>query len=339
MTLKITHLLADPARQLELVGFEQASRLAAVANAPPAVRTRMERHVTSTYRLLSEMPTDQDISFQHAGLCQTFLPHRRPKEDHMPWRRESGRFTLWVRPGLMREKSSPRDHTTTDYVGVPFGPKARLILIYLQTEGSKGREVYLGKNLADFLRSLNLPRTGGPRGSITQVKEQFKRIARCSFTMQFDGDNSIDIQDTQLVDGLRLWNMSSDDWTATVYLSENFQRHLVDHAVPLDRRAIAHLAHNSLGLDLYALMAYRLPRLRQDLRLSWERLQGQIGSDYGQTRDLSRAVRQIIPELKVAYPNANIEIGKGGLILKPSKPAVPRTTVNGFSVIDGRITD
>ena len=38
------------------------------------------------------------LAFLHAGLCQTYLPHMRPKENHAVWRREAGRFTLTSRP-------------------------------------------------------------------------------------------------------------------------------------------------------------------------------------------------------------------------------------------------
>jgi hypothetical protein len=103
----------------------------------------------------------------------------------------------------------------------------------------------------------------------------------------------------------------------------------------LDKRAIALLQNNSLGLDLYALFAYRLPRLKGELRLSWEAMQGQIGSEYTQMRDLARHVRDVMRDIKVAYPHANVEVGKGGLLLRPSKPSVPRTQVNGFKLLEG----
>ena len=75
----------------------------------------------------------------------------RPKENHSVWRREAGRFTLIVAPGVLdeRRRDVPRrvgPHEASDlYVGVPFGPKARLILIYLQTEGRKSRRGQHGR--------------------------------------------------------------------------------------------------------------------------------------------------------------------------------------------------
>jgi hypothetical protein len=38
----------------------------------------------------------------------------------------------------------------------------------------------------------------------------------------------------------------------------------------------------------------------------------------------------------VAYPHANVDVTTHGLLLRPSKPAVPKTTVQGFRLIEGR---
>jgi len=37
-----------------------------------------------------------------------------------------------------------------------------------------------------------------------------------------------------------------------------------------------------------------------------------------------------------AYPEAKVEVTSHGLLLKPSLPAVPKTMVKGFRLIDGR---
>ena len=99
--------------------------------------------------------------------------------------------------------------------------------------------------------------------------------------MQWDaegGERTI-ISDTNIVEGMNLWNHTSENWSGEVQLSQRFHDHLREHAVPLDRRGIALLSDNSLGLDLYALFAYRLPRLKAPLKLTWGQLQGQIGSE------------------------------------------------------------
>jgi hypothetical protein len=104
---------------------------------------------------MSSLPAAEDLSFLHSGLCQTCLPHSRPTEYHTIWRRQSGRFSLMVQPGVVDSGEKPR------HVGVPYGPKARLILIHLQTEGLRSRTVNLGASFSAFMRSLGLAVTGG----------------------------------------------------------------------------------------------------------------------------------------------------------------------------------
>ncbi|MBV8616091.1 MAG: hypothetical protein JOY66_20290 [Acetobacteraceae bacterium] len=128
------------------------------------------------------------------------------------------------------------------YVGVPYGPKSRLIMIHLQTEGLKSRTVNLGASFSAFMRSLGLAVTGGKRGTIGAVREQALRIAQCRFTMQWDEANSAGegraiIANTSIVDGLELWRAGGQEWAETVELSEKFHAHLREHAVPLDKRA------------------------------------------------------------------------------------------------------
>lgn len=344
------------ASQLELLGLTEMRRRADMAPSS-AVRSRLLNKIESTHNFLTELPTNDDLSFMHSGLCQTCLPHSRPSTNHAPWKRQSGRFTLLVSPGVMDpslrsipsatakiSKKQPSLEETPEnfYVGVPFGTKARLIMIHLQTEGLKSRTVSLGHNLSAFLRSLGLDVRGGARGTIGTVKEQCLRIARCTFTLQWSntndaGDQQMIISDTKIVEGMNLWNANREDWSGVVELSVKFHEHLREHAVPLDRRAIAMLSGNSLALDLYALFAYRLPRLNRDLHLSWAQLQGQIGTEYSDGFLLARRVREVMPQVRTAYSNAKVEITRHGILMKNSSPVVPKNYVTGFRVIEGQV--
>lgn len=328
------------AEQLNLLGLEETRKQAAVEATTPRQRERLLRRVETAHELLSTLPEAEDLSFLHSGLCQTALPHSRPASNHAIWRRTSGRFTLSITPGTL---TRPGSHPADDgWVGVPYGTKARLILIHLQTEGLRSRTVSLGPSLSAFLRSLGLPVTGGPRGSITAVREQALRIARCSFSLQWSDTDAASgatrtmVSDTRIVDGLELWEgRGGNEWNGTVELSPRFHEHLREHAVPLDKRAIAHLSGNSLGLDLYALLAYRLPRLKQEVHLRWAALQSQIGSEETAMKELARRVRQVLPDIFVAYPHAKIEATPTGLTLRPSQAAVPRLSIRGLKLVEG----
>ena len=328
--------------QLEIFGMTEVVRRIEMEPVPVSEKRRLFRRVELTHEMLTALPAPDDLSFLHSGLCQTCLPHSRPSDNRDVWRRSSGRFSLLVAPGVINEPGSPsgsKEVAGIRYVGVPYGSRARLIMIYLQTEGLKGRIVPLGKSLSAFLRSLGLPITGGARGSITAIREQSLRIARCNITMQWTSTEASGLQksvlsDTRIVDGLELWQSDrADEWCGFVELSEKFYENLQEHAVPLDKRAISHLSGNSLGLDLYTLLAYRLPRLNRDLHLRWSNLQSQIGSSETVGSSLAQRVREVMPDVFTAYPQANVEIGPHGLLLKPSKPAVPKTIVGGYRMV------
>ena len=64
------------------------------------------------------------IGITYSGFCLTALPHRRLPDDRH-WVRTSPRVTLMVEPGRL-----PHDERLH---GVPYGSRARLILLYLQT--------------------------------------------------------------------------------------------------------------------------------------------------------------------------------------------------------------
>ena len=315
--------------QLEMFGLDGARLQAHAAGSSPKERIRLVRRVETAHEIMSVLPRGRELSFLHSGLCQTCLPHSRPTDNSTPWERRSGRFSLTVLPGgLDRGRGF-------EYVGIPYGPKARLILIYLQTEGMKSRAVSLGASFSAFLRSLGLAVTGGRRGTISAVREQLLRISQCRFTMQWISTDTTQqvIANTQIVDRLELWR-GRDEWLEHVELSEQFHEHLREHAVPLDRRGIAHLSGSSLGLDLYTLLAYRLPRLDRDLHLRWSALQEQLGTAERTTNTLAARIREIMADVMTAYPHARVDLTPHGLLLKPSAPAVPKATVRGFNQFD-----
>ena len=78
------------------------------------------------------------LGITHAGFAMTSLPHKRI--DEVLWRREGHRTTLLVESGRDRKGQ---------FVGVPYGSFARLILLYLQTEAVRtgSPEVELGRSM------------------------------------------------------------------------------------------------------------------------------------------------------------------------------------------------
>ena len=84
-----------------------------------------------------------EVGFLYSGWAQSALPHKR-LSDNASWQVHTDHVSLVVQPGL-------RPSLTGDAVsiGVPYGSRARLIILYLQSEALKtnSREVELGKTL------------------------------------------------------------------------------------------------------------------------------------------------------------------------------------------------
>ena len=63
-------------------------------------------------------------------------------------------------------------------------------------------------------------------------------------------------------------------------LSEQFFKQLAEHPVPLEEAAVRAISNNSMALDLYAWLAYRLHVLKGVTSISWTALKGQFGAGF-----------------------------------------------------------
>lgn len=81
---------------------------------------------------------DGALGYTYSGLCLTALPHRKIPDDQ-PWERVGHRVKLVVEPGRLDVAGK------TKLFGVPYGARARMILIYLITQAVKtnSREIAL----------------------------------------------------------------------------------------------------------------------------------------------------------------------------------------------------
>ena len=61
--------------------------------------------------------------------------------------------------------------------------------------------------------------------------------------------------------------------------------------------------------------------------------QGQLGTIDRSTNGLGRRIREVLPDILAVYPDAKVEQTRHGLLLKPSKPSVPTTMVNGYRLV------
>ena len=284
-----------------------------------ALKTDLDRAVVEAAAgyLSSE---DTDIGYLFSGWAQAALPHRRLPDD-MAWQVTTDRVTLIVQPGLR-----PATNGTPVSVGVPYGSRARLILLYLQTEAvrTNTREVELGRSLHAWLRRLEIP-IGGKQ--MASVRDQAERISRCRLSFQIKQgtrtglvnqhilDTSMFIEDDSVQGGLFVEKAS---------LSQSFFDELKKHPVPVEEAAVRQIANNSLALDVYCWLAYRLHSLNAPITVSWKALHGQFGRSVARLDHFKDHFRTVLALATSVYPDAMVEETESGvgLVLNPSRPPV-----------------
>ena len=93
----------------------------------------------------------QRIGISYTGFCLTALPHKKLADDQ-PWEKKGHKVTLLVEPGRLKHGAK------TKLYGVPYGARARMILLYLQTQAirTSSREVALGRSMRDWMERMGL---------------------------------------------------------------------------------------------------------------------------------------------------------------------------------------
>ena len=246
-----------------------------------------------------------DRVFTHPVLCLTILPHRA-RPEHEIWKRVNGPYTLMVQPTA--------DHDGT-YYGVPHGSKARLILLYLQTEAVKtnSRMIELGTSMRRWLRNMGVTITGP---NYQEVRRQAQKIERALVSFTFTGgDATVSWQDT-IIRGS--FERPCSDEVRTVELSESFFKSITERPVPVCEAAIRLLGERCMALDLYLWLAYRLHSLQRPTMVSWTSLHSQFGAATRLLKHFKPHFAREIEAALAAYPDARVDLHEDGIRLHPS---------------------
>lgn len=257
------------------------------------------------------------LGITHAGFAMTSLPHKRIEDP--VWRRAAPQTTLLVASGHDEEGKA---------IGVPYGSIARLILLYLQTEAIRtgNAEVELGRSMNAWLSRMAIP-IGGRTYQL--VAEQARRISACRLTFYFDRPGARQFENGAFVaGGISLAGLSDPSqpslWQERVRLDEGFLRSLREHPVPVREEAIRVIGTRSMAIDIYIWLAYRLHVLTKPTPISWLSLHIQFGAGFKHVRQMKPSFTDALSLTTAVYPEAKVEVDGEGVILHPSRPAVPK---------------
>jgi hypothetical protein len=268
-------------------------------------------------------PPGEAITYQHTVFCQTGLPYRNPGAVR-DWNRRQGNIALQVSAG---QALCPASGEWVP-LGIPFGPKPRLILTHLNREALlRGSPlVEAEESLTAFVRRLLGSEPNGRE--LRTFKDQLGSLAGATIRLAVvQGERAFQV-DTKVVSAFDLWFPKDSRqrvlWPQTIRLSEEYFASLQQHAVPLDERAVAALAHSALGLDLYAWLAQRLHRVepRRPAFIPWAALKEQFGWHYGRMDKFKSVFRPALDMVLTQYRAARLELDGRGLTLRHSFPPV-----------------
>jgi len=267
---------------------------------------------------------ESEVGFLYSGWAQSALPHKKLADD-ANWQVHTDHVSLVVQPGV-------RPSLTGDAipVGVPYGSRARLIILYLQSEALKthSREVELGKTLHAWLRRLEIP-IGGK--SMAAVKDQAERISRCRMSFQVKQGTRTGLVNQSILDTAMFIEDDSTQGSLFIEkakLSEMFFEQLKKHPVPIEENAIAMIANNSMAIDVYCWLAYRLHSLSVPKLVTWKALHAQFGRGLARLDHFRWYFTQNVNLALAVYPDAKVNVDSRGLVLNPSRPPVAPKVVS-----------
>jgi hypothetical protein len=285
--------------------------------------------VTPTNKRLINAHTDilagpaDDIAFSHTVLTQCSLPYR--PTDERVWIRNQGNVSLLIEAG----RAQHPDTGKWVELPLPHGEKPRLIMLHLNSEALRTGSpiIDVEGSLTAFVRALGIDTNGR---NLRTLRDQLARLAAAHVTLGIGPDTI----KADVIRQFRIW--WPDDarqkvlWPTVVRLDPDYFDTLTKHAVPLDSRAVAALAHSALDLDVYTWLAQRLHRISQGKpqTITWQSLKSQFGPDYDRLRKFREKFVPALKTVLTVYPSARIETADAGLVLWNSPPPILKRQVS-----------
>lgn len=261
------------------------------------------------------------ICFQHSVFAQVGLPRSKP--NRRVWEQTYQNSIVRLDAGVLFDGKKLVEQP------LPYGPKPRIALIHLNSEAirTNSPQVDVGHSAAEFLRRMGLNDQDGRTYNL--FKRQMMALSACRLTIGYTDHGVPTTLSGVPISRFEAW-ITNDDrqttlWPGELTLSSDYFESLLEHAVPLDPRAIQGLSGSALALDLYTFLAYRLHSLEKPLKVPYHRLQEQFGKEYtGEYAQINfkKEFLKALKQVQAVYPAATVRKVTGGLILNPSRPPI-----------------
>jgi hypothetical protein len=264
-----------------------------------------------------------DIRHIHSVLAICGLPYERLPVETRVYERKQGNMSLLVKAG---EIMTPQGDWKPQ--PIPYGPKARLILMHLCSEAlhNNSATIELADTFTAFVREMGFSKSGGERGPLTAFKQQLNALAGCELRVGTWNGITAKTRSFRPINDFQVWLSDNPEqrslWPSTVTFSGEMFDSLKRHAIPMNVKAIKAFAGSARKLDLYFWVGWRLHNIEAPLSIGWASLGEQFGQGFIRPRKFRETFSEEVSHLKEVFPKLPIKLNEDGLVLSPADPSV-----------------
>jgi hypothetical protein len=284
--------------------------------------TKLERACVDAAAAMQRSGTADQADLGYATLASICLPHKSVDRTANPrrWQKRIDNLSTVIESGQYADGRP---------IGLPFGSKARFILVYLTTAAAHSQtpEIELGPSMYAWLQAMNKRSGGGMTYRL--FGEQARRISAMTFWITIAGvDGTLNLTGRgieQLIVADRdagaqpLYQLRREDapFPQRVVLERSFWQAVPSLCCAVRLSALRQLGNNSSAIDLYIWLCHRLPRLQSRQVVSWNELIEMFGAGYRHARQMKPGFLNALCLALAVYPEACVKQEAAGLILHP----------------------
>jgi len=266
---------------------------------------------------------DREMLFTHSYLTSVFLPLRRPADGVRAISRSSGRVSMELIAGSLPDAKTGHFFP----VPLPYGSKARLVLINLNSRAVKtrSREIHLEASFTAFARELGHSTC---HKSMVRLREQMRRMSVLTMRLAKKGGETTEVFNAPLFENFTATYSKNPAqqllFPDKVLFSQSYVDSLFKHSLPIAKEQLSAIQDSALAIDVLLWLTARLPRTLHPTKITWSSLHWAF-NDYGTDRKgfkrrFKVALNRVLDE---AYREAKVEIVRGGIVIFNSPPPIP----------------
>lgn len=292
-----------------------------------------------------------DVAFMSRSFCMVGLPLRRQfvkdpatkkstQVEVTRFLRTDERFSLEISADSFTLPDRNGTKAVPCQVGLPFGARARLLIIWMTTQArlTNSRWLEIGK-VEEWLKEAGI--IPNPEACLG-CKEQLFRLAFARFKMLLidRGQKQTFFRSNQLVssaifghedlENYSLGKLGKVRYPTAIELSDEAYKTFTNQnqVIAVSSKQLSEISNNAMSIDIFLFLNFKLPQIAPGKTevVSWRTLVKQFGSSETATR-FRYVFEDSIRHAMRVYSGANVELTEQGLELRYSPPAEVRKSM------------